>query len=124
MDPDRLVYDAAEHAAERAVRSTFAPLIDSMSLLTTRATGGQAPRCTHALPDEIRGIADTARALIDYGEAATQVAVRLCDGQGEVVGAVDFTWRLTRDRLRPAGRTDGVAAGSPPPRRGRPPCRP
>ena len=92
------VYDAAEQAAALVLRATFAPL-GTMSLVGTRgakATAGDG--AVRAVPDEIRGIADTARALADFGEAAAEVAVRLCDARGDVVGAIDFTWRLTARR--------------------------
>ena len=97
MDPSCPALHAAEQVAARAVRSTFAPLVGSISLLGARSAAPGAPAgAVHALPDEIRGISETARALVDHGEAATRVAVRLCDSHGAVVGAVDITWRLSR----------------------------
>lgn len=96
------VYEQAERTAASAVWATFAPLVDSVSLLGTRgavtgsALGARGDGVLRAMPDEIRDIAATAGDLAEHGQAVTEVAVRIRNGGGEVVGTIDFIWRLVQ----------------------------
>ena len=98
-----VLYELAEQAAAVAVWTTFAPLLGSLSLLGTRGAITGAALCgrgdsVRATPDEIRAIAPTAADLAERGQAVTEVAVRIRNAGGEIVGTVDFIWLLGHSR--------------------------